>query len=184
MEKEYFQKLAANLADKYGKDELAKLLVKNKDRRISNLLASAYNKSVNSKVSLEKLDDEVEYYEDFVNRTIGPESWFYNYISTAEWDKFRQESSALETETGRDSYIFTAYTNHKNRVKEQNKKDMLGYEWADRREIKRIAEEYKMRYKNSLEGDGFPTAKSEEVLYSYNGIMKKYLKYYKVPNIF
>lgn len=44
--KKYFDSLKEQLIQKYSRDELAKILVKRKHQRISNLICAAYNLNI------------------------------------------------------------------------------------------------------------------------------------------
>lgn len=90
---ERFAKWKALLADKYTKPELADLLVANQHRRISNLLAAAYN--VKCSTGFIEEDSNLIILE-FLRRVIGPGSWIYEVGQQADqngnpidktWDK-------------------------------------------------------------------------------------------------
>jgi len=98
MKKEYFDKLKKELADKYSKDELAKLLVKHKTKRISNLLCAAFNSKT---MSLgDKYTGYIPYSEKYklyakehfemVKRVIGPGTQLYMLHSvTPKWKEVK-----------------------------------------------------------------------------------------------
>lgn len=101
IEKTYFEKLKKELVKKFAKDELANLLVKRKDQRVSNLICAAYNLKILGKPTFDpmqvrltaeekigrKLDDEqfsaVEHYR-FKKRTIGSGTWANEVLYSTE----------------------------------------------------------------------------------------------------
>lgn len=97
--------IAEKLAAKYSKEELAQLLIKNKGRRISNLIASAYNKKVmNQQIKNQKFD-----FYDFNLRTVGPDSWIYTYITKDPWEEFEAKLNKAENEDHRAFIISSEY---------------------------------------------------------------------------
>lgn len=92
--------MAINLSNKYTESELAQLLVKNKDRRVSNLIASAYNfkvllrkaRTTRKAIAGDDLYDK-EAIEYFIRkcRVIGPQSWIYKVLQNG--DKFKGDNS-------------------------------------------------------------------------------------------
>lgn len=99
--KTYFEKIKHQLIEKYSSDELGKLLVTNKDRRISDLLCAAYNKKILD-VGKEKFDGHlpdhyvdcdfwekkaIEYFH-VTRRAIGPGSWSYEVFNAEGWNHF------------------------------------------------------------------------------------------------
>lgn len=101
MKKELFQKKANSLAMAYTKEELAKKLVEKKDSRISNLLASAYNKKILvSKTRLDYLKtlgfdryekDAISYFVQKC-KTYGPQSWIYKILENDERVNYQERA--------------------------------------------------------------------------------------------
>lgn len=93
MKKQFFNKLSNNLAEKYTKGELATKLVERKAKRVSNLLASAYNKKVLGTgerateyflpPNFDVFDRQAIEYFKMKERSIGPGSWIYEILQEA-----------------------------------------------------------------------------------------------------
>ena len=124
MNKDYFKRLARNLASRYTREELAQLLIKNKDRRISNLIASAYNiKIMSTEKTLTTQVVSFDFYE-YMNRTFGPDSWIYKYLSKKEWNNFKGLLIKHPDEQSRDRAILFFYTKWKDEIRQQKMSDM------------------------------------------------------------
>ena len=79
-------KLVKRLEAKYSKDELADLLLKHKDQKVSNAICGAYNQKC-LPTNQSNSDSEKTKVWDFYHaqrRAIGPESWFYNFMVVKE----------------------------------------------------------------------------------------------------
>jgi len=138
MQEHYFQQLARNLADKYTKIELAKLLTKNKDRRISNLLASSFNKACMPRQDI-RVVVEFDYY-DYVARTLGPETWLYQFVNKEPWEKFKKALDDCPDERSKDNYLVSTYTFWKNEKAKEKESLTRYFTFLDRKREEQLAE--------------------------------------------
>ena len=122
MQKELFQKLAESLANKYTQQELAEKLVQRKDKRVSNLIASAYNKKIMSTNS-KPITQEFDFYE-YKHRTTGPNSWFYKYLSEESWKKFMNKLNTAEDAIHKEYIIAKEYYSWKIEIEKQKSNDI------------------------------------------------------------
>jgi len=97
MNKEFFTKLKMQLVKKYDKYELTDLLIKNKTRRVSNLLCAALNYKVIYGGKIVETSNNDWYEQEAINgfvaivKAIGPQSWFYKSLTKDYWKEYLEE---------------------------------------------------------------------------------------------
>ena len=115
--KQKYKKISDSLYAKYDKDQLADLLVKHKDQRVSNLIVAAYNRKC-MKVSAYAQTEKSKVW-DFYHarrRAIGPGSWFQEFMiidpNSNPWEDFL---SSVTDENKKICFqkLYIAYLNEK-----------------------------------------------------------------------
>jgi len=85
----YFRHIVKQLESKNTKDELAKMLIKHKDKKhVSKAITAAYNRKVMSEWNYSNKNKKQESVYDLNKRVIGPASWFYKVMSTEPWNTY------------------------------------------------------------------------------------------------
>jgi hypothetical protein len=96
------QKIINQLKKKYSVDDLAKLVLKYRNKRSLYLILIAYiQKSAETLKPLNEAetDNELSYlFWHYMLRVYGPGSWLYKNLSRSEWDNYEKSFKSFQTE--------------------------------------------------------------------------------------